>query len=124
MSPRLEELAAAIADRFGSLLSPVDSICGELTYELDKDNLVEVATALRDEDGFRFETLIDLCGVDYLSFGQDEWQTDSATNTGFSRATRMKGFRHRPEVLAQSGGLARTVGKPRDFPGRSRQTPA
>ena len=87
MSPRLEELAAALSDRFGSTLSPVESICGELTYEVDKADLIEVATALRDEDGLRFETLIDVCGVDYLSYGQDEWQTESATSTGFSRAS-------------------------------------
>ena len=29
--------------------------------------------------------LMDLCGVDYLSYGQDEWDTSSATSTGFSR---------------------------------------
>ena len=29
--------------------------------------------------------LMDLCGVDYLNYGQDEWETSSATNTGFSR---------------------------------------
>jgi NADH-quinone oxidoreductase subunit C len=87
MSPRLEELAAALSDRFASTLSPVESICGELTYEVDKGDLIDVATALRDEDGLRFETLIDVCGVDYLSYGQDEWQTESATSTGFSRAS-------------------------------------
>jgi NADH-quinone oxidoreductase subunit C len=31
--------------------------------------------------------LIDLCGVDYQSYGKDEWQTSSATGTGFSRGT-------------------------------------
>jgi NADH-quinone oxidoreductase subunit C len=87
MNQRYAELAAAIEDRFGDTLSVVESTCGELTYELDKTNLIEVATALRDEDRFRFETLIDVCGVDYLTYGQDEWQTDSATSTGFSRAS-------------------------------------
>jgi len=87
MNQREEALSAALADRFGDTLSPVASICGELTFEVDKADLIGVATALRDEDGLRFETLIDLCGVDYLSYGQDEWQTDSATSTGFSRAS-------------------------------------
>ena len=86
MNQRYAALAAAIEDRFGATLSAVESSCGELTYEVDKADLLEVATALRDEDGFLFEMLIDVCGVDYLTYGQDEWQTESATSTGFSRA--------------------------------------
>jgi NADH-quinone oxidoreductase subunit C len=31
---------------------------------------------------------MDLCGVDYLSYGRAEWDTDSATNTGFSRGVQ------------------------------------
>jgi len=87
MSQRHEALSAAIANRFGDTLSAVTSTCGELTYELDQADLVEVATALRDEDGLRLEMLVDLCGVDYLNYGEDEWQTESATSTGFSRAS-------------------------------------
>ena len=30
--------------------------------------------------------LMDLAGVDYLHYGRDEWQTESATRSGFSRA--------------------------------------
>ncbi len=86
MKPRYEALAQKITARFGDRLSAVDSTCGELTYELDKSELLEVATALRDENGFRFEMLIDVCGIDYLTYGQAEWQTDEATSSGFSRA--------------------------------------
>jgi len=32
--------------------------------------------------------LIDLCGVDYLGYGRDEWKTDDATATGFSRGVQ------------------------------------
>jgi NADH-quinone oxidoreductase subunit C len=32
-----------------------------------------------------FEQLTDLCGVDYLGFGGDEWETADATRAGFSR---------------------------------------
>jgi len=86
MKPRYEALAQSISARFGDRLSAVDSTCGELTYELDKADLLEIAKSLRDEDGFQFEMLIDVCGVDYLTYGQDEWQTDDATSSGFSRA--------------------------------------
>ena len=83
MSDRFDKLAARIDERFGEKVTRVDSTCGELTYELGKDDLIEVATALRGD--FGFEMLIDVCGVDYLNYGSDEWRTQSATDTGFSR---------------------------------------
>jgi len=86
MNQRYEALAASIAARFESSLVPVESSCGELTYEVLVSDLLPVAQALRDEAEFQFETLIDLCAVDYLSYGQDEWQTSEATGMGFSRA--------------------------------------
>lgn len=53
---------------------------GEVTAVVAADNLIEAATALRDTHGF--EQLIDVCGVDYLHFGVDEWETGGS---GFSR---------------------------------------
>lgn len=86
MTPRYEALASRLAARFGDRLTPVPSSCGEVTAEVAPANLVEVATALRDEPEFRFETLVDVCGVDYLSWGKGEWETLDATSSGFSRA--------------------------------------
>lgn len=85
MSERYETLATRILERFGEQMRRVPSSCGELTYELDKDNLIEIATALRNEAAFGFEMLMDVCGVDYLNYGSDEWETSEATDTGFSR---------------------------------------
>jgi NADH-quinone oxidoreductase subunit C len=85
MSDRNETLAARIDARFGEQLTRVASTCGELTFELEKDDLIAVATALRNDPEFGFEMLIDVCGVDYLGYGEDEWTTSSATGTGFSR---------------------------------------
>ncbi|MEE8539287.1 MAG: NADH-quinone oxidoreductase subunit C, partial [Woeseiaceae bacterium] len=52
---------------------------------LDKDDLIEVARALRDEPDFHFEMLVDVCGVDYLTYGSDEWTTQGAAGSGYSR---------------------------------------
>jgi NADH-quinone oxidoreductase subunit C len=90
MSERYETLAARIDERFGAQVRRVDSSCGELTYELDKDDLHEVATALRNEGDFGFEMLMDVCGVDYLGYGSDEWTTTEATGSGFSRGVERK----------------------------------
>jgi NADH-quinone oxidoreductase subunit C len=86
MNERYEALAESISVRFGDTLSLVGSRCGELTYELERTNLLDVAQSLRDEAGLKFEQLVDLCGIDYLAHGSAEWETESATTTGFSRA--------------------------------------
>ena len=90
MTNRHETLAARVDERFGEQVARVASTCRELTYEVDKDDLTTVATALRNEPEFGFEMLIDVCGVDYLTYGQDEWTTSSATGSGFSRGVQRK----------------------------------
>ena len=90
MSDRYETLAARIEERFGEQVTRVDSTCGELTFEVAKSDLIEVATAFRNEAEFGFEMLMDVCGVDYQGFGCDEWNTQDATETGFSRGVERK----------------------------------
>ena len=84
MSSRQDALAAALTERFGATLRRVDSRCGELGFEVAPASVVDVGRVLRDD--FAFEMLIDLCGVDYLTYGRDEWATREATSGGFSRA--------------------------------------
>jgi len=97
MTDRYETLAARMDERFGEQITRVVSICGELTFEVDKDDLHDVATALRNEGEFGFEMLVDVCGVDYLNYGDDEWTTSSATGTGFSR-----GVERAPVILDEA----------------------
>lgn len=58
---------------------------GELTLELPRETLREVCLVLRDDAEFSFSMLVDLCAVDYLHYGLSEWETASATSTGFER---------------------------------------
>ncbi|MEZ5538238.1 MAG: NADH-quinone oxidoreductase subunit C [Thiolinea sp.] len=58
----------------------------ELTLEVPAEHWLEVANFLCRNEMTRFEQLIDLCGVDYLAYGQAEWDVTSATSSGFSRA--------------------------------------
>lgn len=57
-----------------------------LTVEVAVSDWLETARTLRDHEACAFAQLTDLCGVDYLGFGQDEWETGDATSEGFSRA--------------------------------------
>lgn len=97
MTDRYETLAARIDERFGEQMTRVPSTCGELTFVVDKEDLIEIAAALRNEAEFGFEMLMDVCGVDYLTYGSDEWTTSSATGTGFSR-----GVEREPVILDEA----------------------
>ncbi|MDJ0808406.1 MAG: NADH-quinone oxidoreductase subunit C [Gammaproteobacteria bacterium] len=85
MQTRLAELAENLIERFADLGCEVDQAHAEVTLVAPPGKLLEVATALRDEDDFLFEELIDVCGVDYSAYGMTEWQTRSAPNSGFGR---------------------------------------
>jgi NADH-quinone oxidoreductase subunit C len=45
----------------------------EINLSVDKNDIVKTCKILRDK--FEFDTLIDLCGVDYSAYGKTNWQT-------------------------------------------------
>ncbi len=57
----------------------------QLTLIIPREQLLETAQILRDHADFQFEQCVDVAGVDYLTYGQAEFDTESASNTGFSR---------------------------------------
>jgi len=85
----VEELSQALATRFASQLQTnivvQNDVCGEVTIEVLPKDALAVFEKLRDDAAFRFEQLIDVCGVDYSESGSVEWATESTTATGFSR---------------------------------------
>ena len=86
-----EQLADALRTALGEQAVSVETACGEVCVELAPQDLVEVATRLRDEEPFRFVQLLDVCGVDYSQYGRDEWFTEEATRSGFSRGVSEDG---------------------------------
>lgn len=55
------------------------------TIELSSEHLLIVCKTLRDHKDFQFDTLIDVCGVDYADYGVSHWHTTDTTGTGFNR---------------------------------------
>jgi len=82
---KVEKFAALISERLGAALISQTVDRGELTVVVRPDAIVEVAQTLRDDDEIALRQLSDLSGIDYLSFGQADWQTRDATDSGFSR---------------------------------------
>ena len=85
MTRRIDSLREALNNECGSMLDEIVEERGELTVIVPLDQWLTVATTLRDAESLSFETLIDLCVVDYLLYGVSEWKTESATESGFSR---------------------------------------
>ncbi len=91
MQARLGQLAEQLDSAFTDLGCTLEQVCGELTLIVPREHLMAVATRLRDDAAFRFEELMDVCGVDYAAYGQSEWQTDTAPDSGFGRGVQAIG---------------------------------
>jgi NADH-quinone oxidoreductase subunit C len=90
---KISALAAAVEARLPDQLRRVPSLPDELCYEVQPADLRRVCLVLRDSEELKYEMLIDVAGVDYLDYGADEWKTDSATRSGFSRGVNRNGPR-------------------------------
>ena len=88
-STPIATLVAELQARFGDAAVEVAEPRGEVTLEVPAADFAVASAALRDE--FGFDTFVDLCGVDYLSYGDDEWDTDGVSAEGFSRGVEGKG---------------------------------
>ena len=74
MSSKLETLKDRLVATFGARLRSVTDALGQLTAVVDAADYADVARQLRDDPSLRFAQLIDLCGVDYLNYGDGAWQ--------------------------------------------------
>ncbi len=66
---KLETLQARLQDVLGDTARSVVERLGEITVEIRGRDQVQACTLLRDDAELRFDTMIDLCGVDYSSYG-------------------------------------------------------
>lgn len=62
-----ENLNEVFADKVVSLENRLD----ELTLVIRAEDMSGVFTSLRDDTKFRFDQLVDLCGMDYSAYGSD-----------------------------------------------------
>jgi NADH-quinone oxidoreductase subunit C len=85
-NPFVEKLSAHFGAR-----ARISQQHNELTIETDPTNYKSVLLDLRSHADFGFEQLIDLCGVDYLSYGVAEWDTTDVSSEGFSRGVEGEG---------------------------------
>ena len=71
---RLETLAENLKLGLGERVARIDVALGEVTLVVRAADYLESMILLRDLPELRFEQAIDLCGVDYSTYGDGAWQ--------------------------------------------------
>jgi hypothetical protein len=74
MATKLETLATALQAAFGDALKSATTDRGEITVVVPAEALVATMRDLRDRPELRFESLIDVCGLDYSAYGDGAWE--------------------------------------------------
>ncbi len=85
MSELLQALKSHVESALSESIQKSVIALNELTIEVSPESLLSVARFLRDDKVCSFEQLIDVCGVDYLTYGETEWDT---SGSGFSRGVK------------------------------------
>ena len=102
LSNKYVVLSESISAEFGDKLRLLEDASIELGYVVKADDVIECCRILRDNDELGFDMLMDVSGVDYLSYGKNEWETLSATSTGFSRGINKTDESLSGEVIADT----------------------
>lgn len=74
MTTKLETLEAALRNALGGYLQSLTVALGEITIVVKSADYLATMRALRDHADTRFEELMDLCGVDYSTYGDGVWE--------------------------------------------------
>ncbi|GAB7539501.1 NADH-quinone oxidoreductase subunit C [Burkholderia sp. 22PA0106] len=69
MASKIEILKANLETALGERVVSLTEAIGELTLVVRARDYLEVATLLRDDRKLGFEQLVDLCGIDYQTYG-------------------------------------------------------
>ena len=69
MTTKLETLEAALRNALGDDLQSLTVALGEITVVVKAANYLSAMRVMRDHADLRFEELIDLCGIDYSTYG-------------------------------------------------------
>ncbi|MFK7997188.1 MAG: NADH-quinone oxidoreductase subunit C [Granulosicoccus sp.] len=85
MSSRLDSMLETVSAAFPENTS-IHGELGLVVMDVAPDQLIEVAQRLHDDPAMSFRQMSDLCGVDFATYGQDEWSTDTENMASFSRA--------------------------------------
>jgi len=73
MTTKLEQLEAALNAALGERAQSIKVALGEITVTVKSADYLAAMRTLRDDPALAFQQLIDLCGMDYSSYGEGAW---------------------------------------------------
>jgi NADH-quinone oxidoreductase subunit C len=73
MTTKLATLESALKEVLGDRIRTLSVALGEVTVVIASTDYLSVMQSLRDHPTLHFEQLLDLCGVDYESYGDGVW---------------------------------------------------
>jgi len=73
-TPPPAAIAATLTALLGERAQSIDVERGEVTLVVSATNYLAVMQTLRDAPETRFEQLIDICGMDYSTYGDGAWE--------------------------------------------------
>ncbi|MBE0612250.1 MAG: NADH-quinone oxidoreductase subunit C [Burkholderiales bacterium] len=74
MAGKLEQLKNNLEAALGNRIVSLTQALGEITVVVNADDYVIAARTLRDDPRLAFSQLMDLCGVDYSTYGEGAWR--------------------------------------------------
>lgn len=87
---KLTNLAEKISSEFEEKVTSISLLHDEITVECDVNRLKDLLLQFRDQDIFSCDLLVDLCAIDYLQYGEYDWETEAASEHGFSRGVEQQ----------------------------------
>ncbi len=73
MTTKLEKLEAALRNVLGERLQSLTLALGEVTIVVKDTDYLAAMRSLHEHADLKFEQMIDLCGVDYSTYGDGAW---------------------------------------------------
>lgn len=102
----LENLTESLRGVLGEKLIGTQLRYGELTINVHVEDILTVSEVLRDNPMLAFDTLIDLCGIDYLTYGDELSGKSNFRNRRFAVIYHLlsvdRNHRLRVRVLAEN----------------------
>ena len=81
-----EEYSKSLEEKFHQYKIGVSINRSNPEIEVNHEHLIELAKKLKKDESY--EILMDVIAVDFLTYGDVDWKTNDATNTGYSRAVK------------------------------------
>ncbi|WP_198266152.1 NADH-quinone oxidoreductase subunit C [sulfur-oxidizing endosymbiont of Gigantopelta aegis] len=88
----MSQYYSELADKVTATLAEIETVettvaHGELTIEVSKESLIQICQILRDDEALGFDTIIDVCGIDYSGYAVAK---DGVTNANDTKSKHSK----------------------------------